>query len=300
MTRTPAEIQQQQEDKQNAEEGSDGDSDAYMPPLPPDMVEARDTGSSYNQRSNPTKTLSGRVVGPSLPSRSLLHDANAKFISNNDEEDEDEVGPQPLPAGTHNVQKGAVEEFLEREERRNRLAAEEALKPKVLKREEWMLVPPTSSELLGSLDPTKLKARQFSRSTAPAKKQDSSLWTETPAERQQRLADEVLGRKRRATEDIPVGEDDTEEMKRRKKDDEAIRHGVDEYTRKVRGPALVQQHAVSEKADGLKNKDAAIWDHSRDMSIGGRLMEDGKRNQLIREAKGLDNRFGRSSGGTFL
>jgi len=79
------------------------------------------------------------------------------------------------------------------------------------------------------LDPTKLKARQFSRSTAPASnKQDNSLWTETPAERQQRLADEVSGKKRRAA-DAPV-EDDGDDKKRRKMEEEAIRQGVDDYT----------------------------------------------------------------------
>ena len=83
------------------------------------------------------------------------------------------------------------------------------------------------------LDPTKLKARQFSRGTAPAStsKNDTSLWTETPAERQQRLADEVSGKKRRVT-DAPVDEDeDAKAKKRRRKAEEGlIRRGVEEHT----------------------------------------------------------------------
>lgn len=79
------------------------------------------------------------------------------------------------------------------------------------------------------LDPTKLKARQFSRSAAPAqKKPDNSLWTETPAERQQRLADEVSGKKRRAVDNRT--EEEGTEGKKRRKDDEVLRKGVDEYT----------------------------------------------------------------------
>ena len=44
----------------------------------------------------------------------------------------------------------------------------------------------------------------------------------------------------------------------------------------------------------------AIWDHSRDMSLGGRLMDDGKRKKLLLDAKGLGDRFGAGSGGGFL
>jgi hypothetical protein len=76
------------------------------------------------------------------------------------------------------------------------------------------------------LDPSKLKApRQFSRSTAPSRSGDNSLWTETPAEKQQRLADEVMGKRRRAADPDP----EEDEKKRRKKDEENIRRGVEEY-----------------------------------------------------------------------
>ena len=77
-----------------------------------------------------------------------------------------------------------------------------------------------------------MKARQFSRGSGPVgnnNKSDNSLWTETPAERQQRLADEVSGKKRRVT-DAPVDEDTTGANKRRKQDEERIKKNVDEYT----------------------------------------------------------------------
>ncbi len=84
-----------------------------------------------------------------------------------------------------------------------------------------------------ALDPTKLnKPRQFSRSTAPAKVVDNTLWTETPAERQQRLADEVMGRKRRVENADPEqGDADAKDdaTKRRKRDAELQRQ-VDEHT----------------------------------------------------------------------
>ena len=75
------------------------------------------------------------------------------------------------------------------------------------------------------------KTRHFSRSTAPPKKIDNTLWTETPAERQQRLADEVMGKRRRTenADDDASGADAAEARKRRKREAELQRQ-VDDYT----------------------------------------------------------------------
>jgi hypothetical protein len=67
-----------------------------------------------------------------------------------EDSDDDDVGPKPLPSGLQPMhEKDAVTEFMEREERR-RKNEEIAKEPKALKREEWMLVPPSASDLLGS------------------------------------------------------------------------------------------------------------------------------------------------------
>jgi len=94
-----------------------------------------------------------------------------------------------------------------------------------------------SAQIQADLDPTKLtKSRQFNRSAAPSssKKDDYSLWTETPAEKQQRLADEVSGKRRRATnvEDTVSPEEAAEARKRRKLDEE-IRQGVSSHTVRI-------------------------------------------------------------------
>ncbi len=90
-----------------------------------------------------------------------------------------------------------------------------------------------------ALDPTKLnKPRQFSRSTAPARVVDNTLWTETPAEKQQRLADEVMGKKRRA-ENADLADLDPqveEDANKRRKRDAELQRQVEEYT--VRSPSL--------------------------------------------------------------
>jgi hypothetical protein len=63
------------------------------------------------------------------------------------------------------------------------------------------------------------------------KQADNSLWTETPAERQQRIADEVLGKRCRAAnaEDKLSPEEALEAQKKRRRD-EKIKNNVDEYT----------------------------------------------------------------------
>lgn len=83
------------------------------------------------------------------------------------------------------------------------------------------------------LDPSKMnKPRQFARSAAPATKNtDNTLWTETPAERQQRLADEVSGKKRRKQNaDAEISPEEALEARKKRKRDESIRTGVDEHT----------------------------------------------------------------------
>ncbi|KAG6890871.1 hypothetical protein C0992_012007 [Termitomyces sp. T32_za158] len=275
-------------------DADDEDEDDYVPELPPDLKTARSAAPSVPVV---VRTEEKRVSGPSLPSYPPIYDPKYHAAYNEDDDDDDDFGPKPLPAGVKHAETDAVQEFMEREERRRKVA-EEAGKPKAPKRDEWMLVPPSSSDLLGNLDPTKLKARQFSKSAGlVSNKTDNSLWTETPAERQQRLADEVSGKKRRAVDNQvdPDGDD----SKRRRVDEDIIRKGVEDYTQKLRGPSLLAQHGASGQSD-TKETDDRIWDHSRDMSIGGRLMDDSKRTKLIHEAQGLGDRFGTGKSGGFL
>lgn len=60
---------------------------------------------------------------------------------------------------------------------------------------------------------------------------------------------------------------------------------------------------MEREVQGKKDTDEpppVIWDHSRDMSLGGRLMDDQQRQKLLRDAKGLGDRFGTGKSGGFL
>lgn len=88
-----------------------------------------------------------------------------------------------------------------------------------------------------AIDPTRLtKGRKFAPSTNPyAGSTDTTLWTETPAERQQRLADELSGKKRRK-ENAEVPDDGGRgalEARKRQKTEYEIQRAVTEHN--VRG-----------------------------------------------------------------
>lgn len=74
---------------------------------------------------------------------------------------------------------------------------------------------------------------------------------------------------------------------------------IDSFSqRKQRGAALVDQHATVAKKS--TDEVPGIWDHSRDMGLGGRLMDDEKRSKMLKEAKSLGDRFGSGKSGGFL
>ncbi|KAF8308613.1 hypothetical protein DL93DRAFT_2086652 [Clavulina sp. PMI_390] len=279
------------------EEDDDDDDDSYAPALPPGFAPAAASSSA-------------RVIGPSIPTASDIT-AITKSSRAYDPDEDDDYGPMPMPAGPGGPSTNSgVRQFIEREEKRAK-ELEESLKPKALKRDEWMLAPPTDSGLLGSLDPTKLKSRQFSRSTEE-KSKVSTLWTETPAERQQRLADETMGKRKRA--EISAGanaaEEETEEQRKRRRHDAEISRGIEEHTKKRRGAALIDSHQANVPSDAvstsstsrdLQANSQAIWDRDRDMSLGGRLMDDKARGKLISDAKNLGSRFSAAGkGGRYL
>lgn len=59
-------------------------------------------------------------------------------------------------------------------------------------------------------------------------------------------------------------------------------------------------HSEIKKDGEDDDKSKGIWDHGRDMSLGGRLMDDSTRNKMLRDARGLGDRFGTGTSGGFL
>lgn len=80
------------------------------------------------------------------------------------------------------------------------------------------------TSVTAAMDPTKLRSRGFNSAADANRKKaaasDQSLWTETPAERAQRLADEASGKKRRIenAEDTSTPEEQDARRKKKKRD----------------------------------------------------------------------------------
>ncbi|ORY29115.1 hypothetical protein BCR39DRAFT_481854 [Naematelia encephala] len=276
---------------------SEDDADDFGPALPPHLAARRAAGPS---RPSPSPDASSSRPPPNTSSSTRPIVTRPTY---DDDDDDDVIGPVPIPEALA-PQKSAVEEFREREERM-RKAKEEESKPKKREREEWMLVPPTAGPL-ASVNPLAKRPTQFSRSTRdPSTVETSSIWTETPAEKAQRIADEVAGIQRPVKQQ-KVGEGKGavdgslgEEAERRRRDYE-IRLGVEKHNRDSRGQSLLDSHAAK-KAKQASSKDdpPAIWDHARDMGITGRLLNDQERQAKIRDARNLNDRFGHSKRGAY-
>lgn len=221
------------------------------PQLPPHLAARRRSPS-------PPRRQAGPVLGPSRPDAGPQQYGG--FGADPDDDDGVDVGPLPLPAGyTYDAVDDGAQQIREREER-ERKRQQDALEDKKPKREEWMLVPPKEMDLLScawscgpgppwplidrattphsaAMDTTKLKSRGFATGKAAQSAASGSgsdgvnLWTETPAERQQRLKDEMLGKKRKA-ENAPADEETDDERRKRLRDLQ-LREEVDKHNVRV-------------------------------------------------------------------
>lgn len=82
------------------------------PSMPPSAPSASASASAAAQGKRP--------VGPSLPNYAPMYDPSSGYGDESDSDDD--VGPKPLPAGMHHEAADPVKEFMEREEKRRKLA----------------------------------------------------------------------------------------------------------------------------------------------------------------------------------
>ncbi|KAL7421464.1 hypothetical protein Q5752_004351 [Cryptotrichosporon argae] len=279
----------------------DDDDGDFGPALPPHLAAARAAGPSgplgpgLGSRS-PSPVRFSRGPAAARRSASPVRRAPGPARPPADDSDDEVIGPMP---GAPEVRRSAADEFREREARVAALRAGASAAP-VVKRDEWMMLPPTGGSL-ASLDPAK-RPTAFARSSAAPAAVDVA-WTETPAERAARLDDERRGVKRATSKraDAHAGEDeDAGERKRRKERERQIRDGVDAHNKSTRGASLLDQHAARRSADGRDDDEpTAIWDHDKMMGVTGRMLTDSERAQKIKDARGLNDRFGHGKAGAY-
>lgn len=165
------------------------------------------------------------------------------------------------------------------------------------------------------MDPLRKRPTTFSRSQrdpSAAESQVSSVWTETPAEKAQRLADELAGvkrdkvpnkeeKKRMVEAAAAAGSGGPGEAGRKRAREEEVRREIERHNvwpelgkdkgcadmaqKTSRGPSLLEKHAAGRDASAEEPK--AIWDHDRDMGITGRLLNNEERQQKIKSVKSV-------------
>ncbi|KAF8473986.1 hypothetical protein BDZ91DRAFT_845427 [Kalaharituber pfeilii] len=234
-----------------------------------------------------------RVIGPAAPSAPL--DEKPQGTPNQDEEDssgDDVIGPA-LPSGlSHEEEERAARERLARFEDAKSPENDIDGKPQ---RDSWMMVPPKESDWTSRVDPTKIRARKFQTgkgAKAPVRSGgDMTLWTETPAEKQKRLNDEVMGLRRPATEAAGPSKPtnshaEAEETARR----------IREYNEKHRASSLYEQHAKRSDKKEEDDPSKRVWDKDKDFALG-RKVTHAQKKELMNRAAQFGDRF---SSGSFL
>ena len=91
------------------------------PSIPPEILAAsKPRASKPQQVAGPSKPPQKPSIGPSLPRYGPTYNPSRGI--EDDDSDDDDIGPKPLPAGMHHEETDAVKEFLASEEKRRKLA----------------------------------------------------------------------------------------------------------------------------------------------------------------------------------
>ncbi|CAG8599251.1 9506_t:CDS:2 [Paraglomus occultum] len=269
------------------------DPDAYLPALPPDLLEER---QKNKQRAGNDKAIrsKGPIIGPAMPPPGYLADQKE-----DEEDEEDMVGPV-LPKGfiPYAYEDEVDDKVAEIEERAARMRKQLDLdntsaQDKPLERGEWMLVPPEARFLDGST--TNMKSRQFKKISRDPSQDNNSLWTETPAEREKRITDQS---KKSLKRQRPIADEEPSYSQR----DLDIAQQVHEYNAEYRGKSLLDSHTEEYlKSRKWQKEDVSKRPFDRDRDVlGSRRMDAKKRAKIMEEAKGMDSKFTHGRSGAFL
>lgn len=228
-----------------------------------------------------------RVLGPAAPPAA---DLSQRPISPNDSDSESDsdYGPAlPTTAEAERASRGRP--------------ADPSIGPEApagpLRRDDWMIVPPPAGGQRPT-DPTKLRARKFASgpaSSASARGEIGSMWTETAEEKRKRLADAVLGRGPDPT--VASGPVATASRDKAAEERDAKIRANAEATR---GKSLYEEHQavirkgratgasgpVEEEDDPSKR----AFDREKDMGLGSKITNS-QRQQLLKRAANFGGRF---------
>ncbi|KAA8893493.1 hypothetical protein FN846DRAFT_913966 [Sphaerosporella brunnea] len=251
--------------------------------------------SSEEEDAAPKKK---RIAGPAPPPAPLEElpegspnddDSGNESSSSSD----DDFGPAPPTASrTEEEEEREAQRRLARFQTAQKTASNDG-KPK---RDEWMIVPPKSEDWASKVDPTKIKNRKFQTGKGAKAPQrgnsgENTLWTETPEQKRQRLEDEVMGRRKPATQ----GPADNNKKGVSSAEAEETARRIREYNYQYRGKSLYDEHkqqARFEEDDPSKR----AFDREKDIA-GGRQISNQQKREMLNRAADFGSRF---SSGKYL
>lgn len=159
------------------------------PSLPPASEKPRSPTTTDDEG------VASKTVGPSRPPTQSNPDSEQEAQDSDDSSDDD-FGPQLPTAGGPKSGPSSYEAESKRPPRMHDGDSENPATKK-RQRDDWMLVPPENSSWASGPNPAALTNRKFmsGKSTRGGRDTDGagSVWTEDPAQKRQRLENELLG-----------------------------------------------------------------------------------------------------------
>ncbi|KAL8661613.1 MAG: hypothetical protein Q9202_005441 [Teloschistes flavicans] len=271
--------------------------------IPPKILQPHPRSSNPSPiSSNADDCKRRRTIGPAPPPAPLTERPTEesttpppppdKTSNSNSNSDNDDFGPSLPPSTTLPTTSQTTPPTSPR-------PATSTSSPPKPHREEWMLVPPSQESWTTRLDPTKLRNRKFATGKAAAAKPSPSatetLWTESPQQKQKRLADEMMGVRQPAAAAQPAREEGEAEREERMENERRIREAVE----RERGGALYEGHGRKKGDAGREKEDdpsARAFDKEKDMG-GGVKIGYKQRQEMLGRAREFGGRF---AGGKFL
>ncbi|EED15986.1 conserved hypothetical protein [Talaromyces stipitatus ATCC 10500] len=262
----------------------------FGPSLPPQSEIARPADTTDDE---PTVTVkSPKVVGPSRPPNHSQSDSEPQPEDSDDSSDDD-FGPQLPPAGGTKPDTPKYE-VDSRPPRRVLGEDIDSATTKKRQRDDWMLNPPGNSSWASGMNPAALTNRKFmsgksargNRSTEGA----DSVWTEDPAQKRQRLENEVLGIKSEPSARSAGSRDLSSRT------DSATADRLKSLTGKGGRSSLYESH--QKDTQKLKEDDPSkrAFDYEKDVA-GKTSISSAARKKLLDQASGYTSRF---TGGKYI
>ncbi|KAI8878740.1 hypothetical protein K501DRAFT_258034 [Backusella circina FSU 941] len=264
--------QQPQEEEEEEEEEEEIDPDAFAPALPPDLIRER---AEPPTSAAPTTGRRRRPVGPTMPTGPLPPQY--------DDDDDYMVGPA-LPTN-YNPEEDAKYSAIHAIEERARLSREAMEKKESgdssgkVERPEWMIVPP-EVDYLKKADSS--RSRTFNSSSLSTLERDSTIWTETPAEKQKRLQEESLGKRKAPMEEPGFSEKDY-----------AMKQKVDTYNMDSRPLSLLEMHQQKKKKAKEMPEDVTkrAFDREKDL-LNYKKVDKKSKKEFLKRSGEFNTKFG--------